>query len=476
MKGPEATAVSRPRPTVTGWRRIRARLVVWLVRVVAAGLRRLGAGGGTLPGRVGRRLAADLLTYEAARLPRGVVMVTGTNGKTTTAHLLRDMLGAGGLRVAGNQGGANLLSGLTTALALAPPEAEIAVLETDEATVPRAAWEVGPRVVAVSNFFRDQLDRYGELSTTIAHVRRGLAALPSDGVAVLNADDPNVAALAASAPHTVFYGVETTAVGSTSDRADARRCPRCGAPLEYASYRYAHLGTYQCRACGFARPEPDLTVYAVAGAQSQQLRCNWHGVTFTVPLSLPGTYNAYNAAMAAATALELGMSVDAVSAGIRQARASFGRMETLTWRGVEVCIALVKNPTGFNQVLDAVASDPGRHDLVIVINDRDADGRDVSWLWDVDLESFVARRAVDRIFVGGTRANDMAVRLKYAGIEPGQVTRCPGPPLAALEAAVDSHRRDSAGGRIYVLPTYTALLALRGRLAEEGVVRHFREG
>ncbi len=489
MAGPGSLTAGPALPSATAARRIRytgrmtvlKRVQVWtarqVVRLAAAVLRRLSRGGGTLPGRLGLWLAPGLLSALAAGMPRGVVVVTGTNGKTTSAHLLHEVLAAAGWGVVRNQSGANLASGLATALATAGP-ADVAVLETDEATVPNVAPSLQPKVMVVSNFFRDQLDRYGELSTTVAHVRRGLKSLPTQGVAVLNADDPNVAALAGDVRSAVFYGLAGEGRPTVGDGgADARRCPSCGAALTYDARQYAHLGAYRCLTCGLARPPLDLAVSVGRRAEGQELALDWRGERFTVPFGLPGTYNAYNAALAAAAALALGVAPAAVAAGLSQAGASFGRMEALSWRGAEVRLALVKNPAGFNEVLETVAEDPRPKDLVMLINDRYADGRDVSWLWDVEFERLVARAGVGRIWVGGTRGRDLAVRLKYAGIPSNGVEVVPGPPAAALSAAVGPGDEATAvGRRLYVLPTYTALLAVRERLAAEGVVRHFREG
>jgi UDP-N-acetylmuramyl tripeptide synthase len=464
---------------MTALERMRLGLALVAVRLVAWALRAMRRGGAALPGRVGQALAPGMLGRLAERCPNGVALVTGTNGKTTTAHLLERAMSESGVSVVRNRSGANLLSGLIAAIALAPAGTELAVLETDEATVPRAAREIRPRVIAVSNFFRDQLDRYGELTTAVEHVKRGLASLRPDGAVVLNADDPNVAALAPAAPRTVFFGLEGDPAADLGlgDGSDARRCPVCGAPLTYLERRYAHLGNYRCDACGFARPPLDLVVRVGPGRPAmdgQALEFEWRGEAFRALLPLPGTYNAYNAGMAAAAALALGAPADAVARSLGDAPPSFGRMEALVWRGRAVRIALVKNPAGFNQVLATMTEDAAPKDAVILINDRYADGRDVSWLWDVDFERLVASGAVERIWVGGTRARDMAVRLKYAGAPADRVVRVDGPPAAALAAAAAD--AEAEGRRLYVLPTYTALLAVRGRLVEEGVVRHFREG
>jgi UDP-N-acetylmuramyl tripeptide synthase len=457
------------------WRTVAA---VWAARLTAWVMRRLGQGGSSLPGLIARRIDGRVLERLAARFRDGVLLVTGTNGKTTTTALAADALEAGGWTLVRNQSGANLLAGLTAALVngvdlALRPRGTLALLETDEATLPRAATAVHPRLVAVTNFFRDQLDRYGELSHTVNLVRVGIQALPDTGIAVLNADDPHVAWLAADAPLTWFYGVEVDVPqDGIGDAGDARFCPRCGQELSYRRRTYAHLGEYRCPGCGFERPTPAVTVVAVDGSlDGRRLLIAYPEGTFSVPLHLPGTYNVYNAVAAATVALALGVSPAAIAAGMGESRAAFGRMEALDWRGREIRLALVKNPTGFNQVLAAVADDPRPKDILVVINDRYADGRDVSWLWDVAFEDLAPRVSAERWWVAGQRAWDMAVRLKYAGVAPERVTRVDEHPGAALDQVVGASDRP-----LYVLPTYTAMLEVRRRLWQAGVVAHFREG
>jgi UDP-N-acetylmuramyl tripeptide synthase len=448
-----------------------SRLVGWLSRLA-------GHGGSSLPGLIARRLDPDVLTRLGARLSGGVALITGTNGKTTTAALAAAALEEGGVRVVRNPSGANLILGLTTALAgdvdcLLRPKSGLALLETDEATMPRAGEELAPRLVAVTNFFRDQLDRYGELSTTVDLVSRGLERLRPGGRAVLNADDPQAAALAAKAPDVWFYGLDYGhEVDTDEPPGDARFCPRCRQELRYTQRYYAHLGHYRCPACGFQRPDPRVRVEAVTGSGDQrELQLATPAGPLAVPLQLPGTYNVYNAVLAVTIALALGTAPEAVAAGLARGRAAFGRMEAVVWRGREIRLALVKNPTGFNQVLRTLAEDARAKDVLVAINDRYADGRDVSWLWDVDFEGVAARIGAESWWVSGTRALDMAIRLKYAGVASDRITVGDGDPGACLEQVVEQTERP-----LYVLPTYTAMLELRERLTQRGVVRHFREG
>jgi UDP-N-acetylmuramyl tripeptide synthase len=472
------TGGSRPRMTrkeakhTAGWRLwaawVGARIVAWASRL-------LGRGGSSLPGRVALWLAPDVVAAVARQTVGGVVLVTGTNGKTTTAGLVAGMLRTAGRRVAHNRSGANLLPGIAFALLEAYRPGvlpDMAVLETDEATVPRAAPLVRPRVVLVTNFFRDQLDRYGELSTTVRFVGTGLEYLGPGGRAVLNADDPHVAQLGAGV-EAVYYGLEgpVESGGPLEDPGDARFCPRCGTELVYTVRRYAHLGLWRCPGCGARRPTPQVALVGFE-EMGRWLRIRTPAGEWRLPFGLPGVYNLYNAVAAVATGWVLGLDAQTIRDGLASRAVAFGRMEGIRFRGREVRMALVKNPTGFNQVLAAVASDPRPKTLVVAINDLDADGRDVSWLWDVDLETLWPRARAKRWWVTGLRARDMAVRLKYAGCPPERITVRDGSPERGVLAALD----DDGADPVYVLPTYTALLAVRRVFEREGAVRPFREG
>lgn len=465
---------------------LRARLAV-AAGSLAGGLSRLlGRGGSTLPGEVARRLDPAVLAKLARRHPRGNVLVTGTNGKTTTARLLANVLGAAGWRIAHNRSGANLVWGVTTAflqaVGVGRPR-DLGLAEVDEGNVPRVAEEIRPRAVVVTNFFRDQLDRYGELQHTVDLVRRGLLAMDAGGVAVLNADDPLVAALGEGLDRgVVYYGIDAAAGpgdAGAAQAADARHCVSCGRPYAYTVTRYAHLGDYRCPACGRGRPRPDVTVTEIeAGEGGQHLRIATPAGEAWVNLPLPGLYNAYNAAAAAAAAFVLGVPLATVTQGLETAVASFGRMEVLSVGGRELVIALVKNPAGFNQVLETLLADRGgQKRLLIAINDLKADGTDVSWLWDVDFERLAAR-ADEFAFLGtaGIRAEEMALRLKYAGVPAARLAAGEDAPARPLgEALAAALAATPEGGRLWFLPTYTALMEARRALHRQGAARPFWE-
>jgi UDP-N-acetylmuramyl tripeptide synthase len=447
---------------------------------LTAGLsRRLGRGGGTtLPGQVASRIDRDALRKIAASLPGGSAVVTGTNGKTTTTRLIASILEASGRRVVHNRSGANLVSGVASALVRAAHPSgrlsgQVGLFEVDEASVAAVVEAVQPRVLAVNNLFRDQLDRYGEVTYVAKTWRRGIAQMESNSVLVLNADDPNVAALGRGAPgYAIYVGVDdlTQAGKELEHTADARLCPVCGERLEYSAVLYGHVGHYRCPACGFARPEPTIAVRRVetpAPGRTRSLLATPTG-EIEISLPLPGLYNVYNALLALGTAAAFDLDLRAAAATAGRFAAAFGRVERVQVGDRTAFLALVKNPVGFNQVLRSLIAEAEAPDVLIAINDLLADGTDVSWLWDVDVEPLASARS---LVVSGTRAEDMLVRLKYGGIDPARVelTR----PLAnAFDRALAAV---PPGGTLYVTPTYTAMLELRAELARRGLVAPFWE-
>lgn len=456
-------------------------LAIWGGKLAMAMSRRLGKGGSTLPGTVARRIDPGLLRSLAANTPRGVITVSGTNGKTTTAKMLSDILTAGQLLPVHNRAGANLINGLTAAFLQSSTwtgrvRGNVALMEVDEATMPKACPELRPRVAVVTNFFRDQLDRYGELETTVQFVRRGLVQIPKTATMALNADDPLVASLGDAGSQVLYYGLEDTSVGVAewTQTADAKHCRNCGSPYEYKVYYYAHLGKYRCPKCGQGRPQPSVYVDQVLEQTTHGTRV--HMVTpkgdLTVKLRIPGLYNVYNALAAAAGALAIGMDLKAIQAGLEATTTSFGRMESFQVGDREVFMALVKNPVGFNEVVRTLLTAGERKNVMICINDLYADGTDVSWLWDVDFEQLGRRQEeVAGLICAGTRAEDMAVRLKYAGVDPGRITT-----ISGLEQALDAGlQRVAPGELLYILPTYTAMLGMRDIIARRGYARQFWE-
>ena len=453
-------------------------LAVAAGKLTAAAIRRLGRGGGTtLPGRVSSRIDGRALQKLSARLARGSILVAGTNGKTTTASLLRTILETSGLRTVSNRAGSNLVGGLTSAIVQhsgvgGDTRAEAGVFEVDEASLPAAVEAIGPRLVIVTNLFRDQLDRYGELESSSSAISAGLAALPSAAATLLCADDPRVAALGRGLrARTVYYGLEDASAGQVEvpHAADARFCPSCGRPFDFARVYAGHLGHYRCPSGDFDRPEPDLraTEIRFQGLEAQALLADGLGFAASdleVPLS--GIYNSYNILAAAGAAALFGLPVTAVAPALRSFAPAFGRLEQVDIEGRKVRLMLAKNPAGFNEVLRASRVLGEGRKFVIALNDRIADGRDVSWIWDVDFELLADAQSV---VVAGDRALDMRVRLKYAGIDPSRVrvAEAAGDSLDAMLAS------SAPGEEVFVLPTYTAMLDLRAEMADRGYLQPF---
>lgn len=461
---------------------LRGLMAIWLGKGVVTATRLSGRGGTTLPGRLARRLDPNLLRRLAAQPKGGVIAVTGTNGKTTTAKLLSAILEADGQHLTHNRAGANLITGLTTAfLQNATWSGRVrgtaGLMEIDEATMPQACKEIRPKAAIVTNFFRDQLDRYGELEHTVNFVGRGLEQLAKGAKAALNADDPNVAGLGLrSGVEPFYYGIEAEGIGTAemNQTSDGKHCVRCGAPYEYDVYYYAHLGRYSCPSCGYKRPKPAVYIDQIwdADAKGTSFRLVTPAGSFESRLQIPGLYNLYNALAAAAGAHLMGSSLEAIKQGLSETTSQFGRMELISMDGREVFMALVKNPVGFNSVLETVMGPGEQKKVVIAINDNYADGTDVSWLWDVDFERMAAQQErIDWVICSGIRAEDMAVRLKYAGLETAKLTV-----VNDLEGALaESMKRTPQGEMLYILPTYTAMLGMREIIQKQGHTKKFWE-
>jgi UDP-N-acetylmuramyl tripeptide synthase len=284
---------------------------------------------------------------------------------------------------------------------------------------------------------------------------------------VLNADDPLIADLGRDEPSALYFGIEdpTAAGGDLAHASDSTRCRRCGAAYRYSHVYIAHLGVYSCPSCGQTRPRPVVSAAGVAldGLRGARFELRTPEAQVEIATALPGLYNVYNALAAAALATALGIDAATIAAGLAGAGAVFGRGERVRLRERELAILLIKNPAGANEVLRLLAGQPGPHDVLMVLNDAIADGRDVSWIWDADFETLAPR--IRHATCSGTRAAEMALRLKYAGLPAAQISV--EPDLGgALDAALER-----SPGELYALPTYTAMLALRELLAGRGQAR-----
>jgi lipid II isoglutaminyl synthase (glutamine-hydrolysing) len=516
-----------------------------LARGVGRISRLRGGGGTSAPGKLLLRLSPGAIAELGSRLSRGSVLISATNGKTTTATMVAAIFERAGMPMVHNHAGANMAGGIaTTLLEAARPggaiAGELGVFEVDELWLGSLAAQLRPRGILLGNLFRDQLDRYGELET-IAERWRDAVGANGQATIVVNADDPLVADLGreraeteagvpgtgpgvpgtgpgvpgtgAGVPGTgagvLYFGVEddSLALPGLAHAADAKHCRRCGTPYVFDAVYLGHLGHYHCPSCGQARPAPSVTAGEVRleGVRAARFTLHAPAGEAEISLALPGLYNVYNALAAAALADAMGVDLASIAAGLGDTRAAFGRGETVyvsvpgaPARDVparrdtprrrdtpgpdgtpaqaadgqragsrELRILLVKNPAGANEVLRTLALEPGEHDLLGVLNDEIADGRDVSWIWDADFELLAGRVRVATC--SGTRAADLAARLKYAGVDPARI-RVREDLGQALGAAA-AERPDGADARttpLFALPTYTAMLALRELLVARG--------
>ena len=452
---------------------MRDRLAIALGKIAGGLTRVLRLGGGTaIPGLTALKLSPGILERLLEAIPQGFVFVTGTNGKTTTTAMLSRILSVAGNDVLTNRTGSNLSRGLVSHLIqhtnfsgrLKLQPNSIGVFEVDEAALIAILPYTPPRVVLLTNLFRDQLDRYGEIDSISKEWGRVIHASGKGLHVVLNADDPAVVHAGARGHGEIStYGVQAAPNARAPDEwADSASCPLCSARLDYRGMTYSHLGDYVCPDCGFERPTPGLAATKInaVGLNPAHFSLRRADSLDRIDLDLPGLFNAYNALAAAAAAFALGVSAEDVKTGLEGFRPAFGRAERTLVDGVELVFLLVKNPAGANEVLRSLRQDPEPANYLMALNDRAADGEDVSWIWDIDFDGLQATSIV----VTGDRAEDLALRLKYAGLS--------GAPLVTVDADRESALARVLGGdgKVNVLATYTAMLELRKLLVARGVL------
>ncbi len=450
---------------------LKAILAIALCKLLRSLARILHRGGTAMPGRWALRLCPDLL----ARLSKGVktVVITGTNGKTTSARMIEQAFREQGFSYLANRSGANLLDGVTTEFVMnctlsGKMKKEYAVIECDEAATVKVFPQLRPRVVVVTNLFRDQLDRYGEVTHTLGNIRTALESVP-EATVCLNADCSLCSSLALTLPNrAVYFGLEKGAVPSRAKAqlSDATHCIRCKTEYEYDYVSYGHLGGFRCPKCGYARRAADYAVTDVIEQRSAGTTAavSIRGERRVIEINLPALYNVYNAIGALSAAMEMGVGAEEAVRALAVFKGGFGRMEAFRLGKADVRMMLVKNPAGCNQVIDYLENLRNRFVLVICLNDRAADGTDVSWIWDAEFERLnaIAGR-IEKVVVSGDRAQDMRVRLKYAGIPDGNITV--ERDYEKLVSSLEPLETD-----VCLMPTYTATLELR-----EVMVRHCRD-
>ncbi len=447
-------------------------LEIAAARGVAALSRRLGAGGGTtIPGKLLAELDRGAIDRLAARLTAGTAVVSATNGKTTTTAMAAEILRPRH-RLAHNGAGANLVSGVASAL-LSAGDADLGLFEVDEGALPELLRRLRPRALCLGNLFRDQLDRYGELELVAGRWRASVAALPAEARLVYNADDPQLAVVGEAHAGGVAFGLDDPGVArpSVQHAADSKYCVHCGTPYAYAAAYVGHLGDYRCPRGDHERPPLEVAARDVSlqGLERAGFRLDTPEGSRRIELRLPGLYNVYNAVGAAALARALGAELDEIAAGLERFSAAFGRFERIAVGDKQLLLLLIKNPAGANEAVRTLVDGGAPQVVVVALNDQIADGRDVSWIWDVDFEPLLP--SLETFVASGGRAAELALRFRYGGLDEGAIEL--EPDLGrALDRGLELTRD---GGELVVLPTYTAMLGLQRLLASRGLAKPYWE-
>ena len=454
---------------------IRVSIAVLGCKFTRFALRLLGRGGTDFPGRVALKLCPGALGYLAKNVT--TIVVTGTNGKTTTSRMIEQALADSGISYFANKSGANLLSGVTAEFAMHASitgkcKYDYAVIESDEAAFKTIGKLVNPKVVVVTNVFSDQLDRYGDIGQTLENIRIGISH-SKDAILCLNADDSISGALAEGVENpVVFYGVDTPIYKSrVAEVSDAPFCRKCGHEYAYDYVTYGHLGGYRCPSCGCGRPEPQLSVSEVLVSDSEHSEVVFRDGEQTYPavIGQPGGYNIYNACSAMACGKALGLDLTLTAKALSDFSCGFGRMEKFDIDGVSLRMILIKNPAGCNQVLNFLTEMTEPFVFAVCLSDKTQDGRDISWIWDVDFERLTAMGdTLSRVLISGNRADDMALRFKYAGMPMEKMEVIPD--YLDLTKACVAH-----GKPCYIMPTYTAMLDLRSTISKNFGFKAFWE-
>jgi UDP-N-acetylmuramyl tripeptide synthase len=478
--GFDAADTSHIAPSGIG--RARLALAITAGKLAGATGRLLRIGGGTsLPGMIARRIDPDVLKSVVGASKAKKIVVTGSNGKTTTARMIAAIAAASGSRVSQNRTGSNLLQGVTSVAVnfadiFGRLDSDVLLFEIDEATIPLAVPEIQPDVVIITNIFRDQLDRYGELYSVAAALNKMLEDLPASATILLNGNDPQVASFGQHArAKRLFFGLETLEVGTPvpEQSADVIRCIHCNSDFVYEVAYMSHLGIYRCPECGYTLPPLDIAASAVKLADDGEgpshvvMRTPLGNMKFTIPL--PGLHNVYNATAAIGAAIAADFDLDKAQTAFTELKPAFGRLEKVTAGDKTIYLTFVKNPTSFNLMLRLIAQHPGKKHLLLAASHTVVDGEDFAWLWDVEVEE-IAADILD-VVCSGNKPEELAMRLKYAEVPTERVRTIPDRE-AALDAAL---KNVEPGGTLYIMSSYTPTHELRRIMQKRGWVKHFWE-
>ena len=438
-------------------------------------IRMLGKGGTDMPGRIAVKIYPELLKELSKDVT--VFIVTGTNGKTTSSRMLEQVLIDNKVNYFANKTGANLLTGITAEFAnhatlSGKPKCEYALIEADEAAYKKVGLYTNPKYVLVTNVFRDQLDRYGEITHTLNNIKIGIENSPNAKV-IINGDCSLSASLRDEIPNPIeFFGVSTPIYkGQVTEVSDAPYCIKCKTEYEYDYRTYGHLGGYRCPKCGYKRPVPKYAVTEVieTNEKASKVVMDVNGTKQTVDINLPGGYNIYNAAGVMGIAVEAGFTVDQATQALSGFECGFGRMEKFDMGGNDVQMILIKNPAGCNQVLNFLSNLTVPSAFTVCLNDNAADGTDISWIWDVNFEDLMeCKDMLTDLYISGKRADDMALRFKYAGFEEEMIHV-----IKDYDKLIDAIEEQN--NPCYIMPTYTAMLDLRDKITKRYGLKEYWE-
>ncbi len=466
----------------TPLRQARLALAISAGKLAGASGRILGIGGGTsLPGMVARRIDPTILQSVMNNSRAKKIVITGSNGKTTTSRMIAEIAKESGKRISHNRSGSNLLQGVTSVAVnfsnlLGQLDSDVLIFEIDEGTMQHVIPEIQPDVVVITNIFRDQLDRFGELYAVARSLDKVLADLPETATIVLNGNDPQVANFGKQArAKRIFFGLNTTEIGTPvpDQSADVIRCIHCQEDLEYKVAYLSHLGLYRCPGCGYTLPELDIAVTSVTLAKDG--KSPTHAIMSTpvgnleLEIPLPGVHNVYNAAAAIGAALAAGLPKEKLPSALARLQPAFGRLEEIKAGDQTIYLAFVKNPTSFNLIMRLIQQHEGEKHMLLAASHTVVDGEDFSWLWDIELEE-IAPAIVDAV-CSGNKPEELAMRLKYAEVPSEHITMIPD-----REQALDAALKNAGpGGTLYIMATYSPTQELRRIMQKRGWVKHFWE-